>query len=294
MSLSKPKRGMRLGSPFPLFFLLAFLSLAIARPACAFSRIVSLKPNITEILYALGLGPQVVGATTYCRHPPEAEKLAKVADYVHVFTEKVLALKPDLIIASEENSAAKDIYFLMERGLLVRRFRFMTLEDTLASIQEIGDLTGRGKAARDLVGQMRRALSALESESASLPKKRVLFVVGYEPLIVAGGDNFFDEATRYIGAINVASQSRLKFPNYTTEALIAAAPDIVVDMAMGSEGAKNPSERIQWWSRYGSIPAVKNRRIYPFDIEKMRATPFLPSALRELRRLIHPELGEAG
>ncbi len=117
----------------------------------------------------------------------------------------------------------------------------------------------------------------------------MLYVVGYQPLIVAGGQNFFDEASPYIGAINVASQSKIKFPNYSTEALIAASPDIIVDLVMGSELSQNVEERLQWWSRYGSIPAVKNKRIYFFDIEKMRATPYLPAALRELRQLIQTD-----
>ncbi|MCE9626033.1 MAG: helical backbone metal receptor [Deltaproteobacteria bacterium] len=305
-------------SPFKLrsLFLLSFCLLwpALPSPASAYARIVSLKPNITEILFALGVGPQVVGVTQFCKRPPEVKALPKVADYLQAFPEAILLLKPDLVLGTKENGSQKEIQFLLDRGLSVLTLGssadsssaeiqalksrgievdglgFATLDQTTRSIEAMGELLGRGEAAKEMTRRMRSELDTLKQKAASLPKIRVLYVVGYQPLVVAGGNNFFDEAGDYIGAENVAHQSRLKYPYYTTELLIRAAPEVVFDFAMGSEAEANArSQNGEFWKQFSSIPAVKNGRVYALDIEKMRAVPSLPETLKELFLLLHPK-----
>jgi cobalamin transport system substrate-binding protein len=288
---------MRIWKKLPRFTLHAsrftfsiLILLSIPTQALAFSRIISLKPNVTEILFALGAGSKVVGVTTYCTRPPEAQKLPKVADYIQAYPEPILRLEPDLIIGSEENSSQKEVYFLMDRGIPVKLFRFSTIPETIQSIEAIGVLLGRGDIAHQITQKMKAELEGIKKEASQLPKRKILFVVGYEPLVVAGGNNFFDEATDYLAAVNVAHESRLKYPTYTTELLIRAAPDIILDMAMGSENSEAKQRlRKDWWKQFPSIPAVQNNQIYNFDIEKMRAVPSLPSALQEIFDLIHPK-----
>jgi|GEM_PF-677029 len=275
-------------------WLVLFLSLLLSFSSQAqtpnYSRIISLKPNITEILFALGAGDRVVGVTTWCTRPEAAKKLPKVADYIQVFPEAALELRPDLIIGSTENSSQKEVYFLMDRGKTVKLFPFSTISETMQSIEAIGALVGKSNEAEKLTSEMRTQLKQLQNLSSALSKKRVLFVVGYQPLIVAGSSNFFDEAGGYVGADNVAHESRMKYPTYTTELMIQAQPEVIVDLAMGSENSESKrSERLEWWSQFASVPAVKNHQIYFFDIEKMRAVPTLPAALRELLQLLHPE-----
>ncbi len=269
-----------------LFF---FLFCFFPKTSDAYSQIISLKPNITEILFALGAGSQVVGVTTFCDRPAEAQKIPRVADYITVHPEKVLKLQPDLMLGSTENSSQKEVYFLMDRGIKTELLPFSTLEETMASIRRIGDLLGKEKEAGVLTARMKTQLEALKKDSGTKAKKRILFVVGYDPLIVAGGDNFFDESTEYLGALNVVGKSRLKYPTYSNELLIRAAPEVVLDLTMGTEKQNaDPEARLAWWSQFASIPAVKNKQIYFFDIEKMRAVPTLPAALREIFNLIHP------
>jgi len=293
--------------------LLLFTLLALPTPLYAYSRIVSLKPNLTEILFALGVGPQVVGDTKYCTRPEAARNLPKVADYLQAFPEEILKLKPDLIVGTKENGSQKEIQFLLGRGLSmvtlgsaensspkevallkahgldVDRLGFATLEQTQNSILALGVLLGREPSAESIVAKMRAELSALRREAEAVPKRRVLFVVGYQPLVVAGGDNFFDEAGTYIGAVNVVHESRLKYPYYTTELLIRAAPEVVLDFAMGSEVTPAARQsRQDFWKQFSSIPAVKNGQIFELDIDKMRAVPTLPETLREIFKLLHP------
>ena len=287
--------------------------LLLPLPALAYSRIVSLKPNLTEILFALGAGSEVVGVTTWCKRPESVQALPKVADYLQAFPEAILKLKPDLVIGTKENGSQKEVRFLLDRGLTVltlgsvadssRRedefletrgidvqdLGFGNLDETMRSIEALGELLGKADRARALTTRMRTELAALKAEASALPKKRILYVVGYQPLVVAGGNNFFDEAGDYIGAQNVARESRLKYPYYTTELLIRAAPDLILDFAMGSESGEAARRgRADFWKKFPSIPAVKNGQIHALDIETMRAVPSLPQTLREIFQIVHP------
>jgi len=249
------------------FFLGLLLLFASPVRGQSYSRILSLKPNITEILFALGVGDRVVGDTTFCTRPEAAKKLPKVADYIQVFPEVALSLQPDLIIGSTENSSQKEVYFLMDRGKTVKLFPFSTMAETMQSIEDIGALVGKAEEAKKIVRDMQVQLEEIRKQASGVQRKKVLFVVGYEPLIVAGGNNFFDEASGMIGATNVVHESRLKYPTYTTELLIQSAPEAIFDLAMGSENSQaRQAERLQWWNQFASIPAVKNQRIYFFDI----------------------------
>lgn len=296
----------------PLRLLPALALLLFASPAFAYSRIVSLKPNLTEILFALGAGPEVVGVTTWCKRPESAKALPKVADYIQAFPEEILRLNPDLVVGTVENGSQKEVQFLLGRGIPVltlgssanstpsqvaalkalgysaNDLGFATVEQTLLSIEALGALLGKKAKGQEIAGKMRAELEALQAEAGNVAKTRVLYVVGYRPLVVAGGKNFFDQAGDYIGALNVARESRLKYPYYTTELLIRAAPEAVFDFAMGSEGSAAARQGHQdFWKSFPSIPAVKNGRIYPLDIETMRAAPELPATLREMFRLLH-------
>ncbi len=260
----------------------------------AYQRILSLKPNITEILFALGMGENIVGATTYCHRPPAAAQIPRVADYIRVNPEKALSLKPDLMLASMENSSQKEVRFLESRGIPLVLLPFDTLEETLHSIEKMGDLLAKPQAARHLTDTMRAKLADLKKRSAAVPKKRALFVVGYQPLVVAGSGNFFDEAANYIGVENVAHESRLRYPTWSTEQLLRAQPEILWDISMDTTDPKQAFQtRMEFWNRFPSLPAVKSGQIHYFDIEKMRAVPGLPDAFAELYRMAHP-LSPAG
>lgn len=280
--MKKPK-------PLPLFLALVLISLLPSRVLIAYTRIVSLKPNITEILFALGAGDRIVGVTSYCDRPPEAQKLPKVADYIHVDTEKTLLLKPDLILGSTENASQKEVNFLESRGVKVALFPFATLKDLMSSLAAIGKLLDAAPEADRILATMRSELEDLKARAKDRPRLKALFVVGADPLVVAGSGNFFDDAAEYLAVTNVAGQSRLHYPTFSTEALIRSAPEVILELTMGSEQSASREERRRWWARFGSIPAVKNGRVYFMDIERMRAVPGLPSFLGDIFLILHGE-----
>lgn len=269
---------------------LVFITVALSlwpQMARAQSRIISLKPNITEIVFQLSAGARLVGATTYCNHPEAAKKLSRVADYIRADAEKILKLQPDLILASKENSSQKEIQFLMERGIPVEIFSFTTLDQTKASIAKLGKVLGKNTQAKELLQQMELGLSELKKSREGQPVWKTLVVVGYDPLVVVGGQNFMDDALGYLGLKNVAQHSQIKYPTWSTEQVIRSAPELIIELPMGSENTPEKNhDRLKWWQRFSSIPAVKQQRILAFPIEEFRAVPDLPKALEKLARQI--------
>ncbi len=195
-----------------------------------------------------------------------------------------------MTLGSATDSSREEIDRLQALGIDVNSLGFATLDQTQRSIDALGALLGKKETATAITAKMRSELAELKAASDQVSKVRVLYVVGYEPLVVAGGGNFFDESGSYTGAVNVATQSKLKYPYYTTELLIRSAPDIILDFAMGSESTEAAREgRRDFWKQFPSIPAVKNARIYELNIEKMRAVPSLPETWKEIFQLLHPK-----
>lgn len=251
------------------------------------ARIISLKPNITEIIFALGAGDLLVGATTYCKRPAAAQKITRVADYISAQPEKILSLKPTLIVGSKENSSQKEIQFLQNRGFQVELLSFATLTDLRNSILQLGTLLNKNAQAKSLVAELDDGLTKLKQPTATKHRPKTLIVVGYDPLVVVGGNNFIEETFSLLGFDNVARVSRLKYPTYATEQVIHAAPEIILDLSMAVPATspqfqKNFQEHLKWWQRFPSIPAVSKQQIFPIDIEEIRAVPSLPKALEKL------------
>ncbi|MDX1386323.1 MAG: helical backbone metal receptor [bacterium] len=269
------------------FSVLILPILLFASPLGATERIISLKPNITEILYALGAEDQLVGVTTFCTRPPAAGKLPKVADYIRANPEKILKLKPDLILASRENGSQKEIYFLMDRGISVELLSFGNFEEIKSSVSKLGRLLKKEAQAEQILKKMQEAIEQLKSQAKNSPKRKTLWVVGYEPLVVVGGNNFIDDAGKLLNLENVAGKSSLKYPTYSTEQMIRTAPEVIIDLAMGTESSpEKRKEHMAWWQRFPSIPAVQNNKIIPFSMYEFRPVPQLPETLKELAKKI--------
>lgn len=265
------------------FFLLPFTPSLLA-----YERIVSLKPNLTEILFALGVGDRVVGVTSFCDTPPAARQIDKVADYLQPDLEKLVSKKPDLIVTSRENSSRREIEFLIRKGYRVLTFESDILSQLERSILELGRHLERLDHARKIVHEMEATLTSLRQRALERPPLKTLFVVGHHPLVVAGSRNLFDDVAPYLGLVNVAGRSRLKYPTYSVEQVFAASPELILDFSMGTEASEAAKqESLKWWSQLKEIPAVKNRRLFFWEMGALRAGPRLPSELVKLFEAIH-------
>lgn len=233
---------------FIMIFL--FFNLSIAFP----SRIISTMPSITEILFDLGLGDKIVGVTTNCDYPKEALKKEKIGQ-VSVNLEKILALKPDLIIMLYD-AQKLDVERLKARRLPVVTINPHTVEDVLTSIKYIGELTGRKTKAAQLVFNLKRKLLSVSyNTEKNIYKKTVFVMVGYKPLVSAGKGTFIDDVIKKAGGINVIT-TKVAYPQINFEELYRLNPDIIiVPKGLASEAELKKENKIS------RLPAVQNGRI---------------------------------
>jgi len=226
---------------------------------------VSLKPNITEILFDLNLGDRLVGVTNYCNWPPETQKISKVGGYINPNLEAILVLKPDLVIG--EATGSEEVIKQLERlGIPILILSFKTLDELYKTIETLGQRLHRINEAGKLIKKMRGALQPRRNVKTQKEKLKVLVVVGRTPLFAAGPGNFIDEMLTLAGVQNVVHDSLLPFPQFNEEALIARRPDVIIDISMGTEGYhKKGKSALRFWQRFSSLPAVQNERIYFLD-----------------------------
>lgn len=259
---------------FLIVCLFAVSSIAVAQTP---KRIVSLKPNITELIFALGAGENVVGVTSWCDWPLEVKKLPKVADYIHADIEKIIALKPDLIVGSKENSDTQAVRQLQQLGFNVVLLQFETIQDFYGSTLSLGPLLGRSDAATKLVLDVKSGVAAVQKGIAGRAAPRALIVVGKRPLIVAGANTFLDELLKAVNVVNIADGAKIRYPNMSLETIIAKRPDVIIDLTMGDETKKTMT----------TDSIFDNMKTVYLPIEKMRSGPRLPESLRILAEAIY-------
>ena len=236
-------------------------------------RIISLKPNITEILFALGVGERVIGVTTWCDWPPEAKKLPKVADYININTETIITLKPDLVIGSEENSIKEPFKILESAGIKTLFVPFRTMEDLSASIGKIAEIVGKKEVGEKLVKQMKNKMAPQKTYVFKhLRTPSILMLVGHRPLVAAGPDTFIGEIIRLAGAENIIT-GKTPYPTINTEYILAKKPDMIIDLGMGSDAESE-------------LPDILKGKVRRFDISEFRAGPRIGEAINRLREAI--------
>lgn len=237
-------------------------------------------PSITEMLFALGLEDQIVGVTTNCNYPPEAQEKEKVGGFF-LNLEKVVSLKPDLIVMLED-AQRRDIQKFKDFGLPVYTVNPKTVIEVMGTLVELGELTGTEIKAEEIISEMKQGILSVEAKIKDLPPK-VLVIVGYKPLIVVGGGNFIDDVLRYAGAKNITGQAKAAYPQYSFENLLDESPDYIII----PEGVVESWE-IEEDSRWQSLEAVKNGRILFIDADILsRPGPRVVEAIEKIAGFIH-------
>ena len=273
-----------------IFFLLLFLFLNSQDAIASHERIVSLKPNITEILFELGVGDKVVGVTSFCDYPKKAKKLPKVGDYTRPFVEPLISLQPDLVITSKEESSRKSIEGLQRLGIKVAMFPFTTLDETISSILQIAKLVDRPQMGEVLASKMKLQMEGLKKTYAHRKKKKVLIVLGRKPLIVGSPNTYMGNILPLIVAQNVVSKGAVAYPRWGLENVIAADPEIIIDMSMESENLSKEKREmaLEFWNNLRTVRAVREKKIYFMHIRNFRPSPRIFEGVEKLSAMIHP------
>jgi len=260
--------------------------ITVAKPPL---RIVSLAPNITEILYALDIGNRIVGVTIYSDYPDEAKQKPKVGSYVNLSIEKIVSLKPDLIIGTYGGNPKTTVLRLEELGFPVYITRTETAAEMLTMIENIGTITYTSEKAGVLANTLRQRISAVTSKVRNARHPLVFLEINAKPLITTGAGSFQHEVITLAGGRNLAADSPSRYPQYSLEDVVEKGPDVILISTMDRAGLFE-QQKAQWM-RWETIPAVQNNRIYVIDSDLVdRASPRVVDGLEEMARLIHPTL----
>ena len=249
-------------------------------------RIVSLAPSVTETLFALGAGPRVVAVSSFCDYPPEVAVLPKVGSFLAPNVEVIIALRPDVVIGTPTPGNRDAVMALRRLGVRVEIADSTHLADLLQATRSIAGAAGLPEAGERLTAEIDREMEGVRTRVAGAPLRRVLMVVGHDPLIAVGHGSFLGELLDVARALNVAP-APAPWPHVSIEHVIAADPEVVIDSSMGTEaGAASEG----FWSQFPSLTAVRESRVHAFRSDRvLRPGPRLPAAFADLARLIHPE-----
>jgi iron complex transport system substrate-binding protein len=254
-----------------------------ARPA----RIVSLVPSATEILFALGADDRLVGVTRFCDYPEGTRGKTSVGDMLAPNLERIAALKPDLVIATDQGNREETFAHLRRLHVPIFLVHAERVADAAVVIDRLGELTGRREAARELVRTMEARIAALRRAVAPLRRPRVLYAVWPDPLIVPGRRAIVTELIDLAGGESITAGDGDDYPRFSLEAAVARNPEVIV---LATHGAGTPPGAKEKFERFASLAAVKSGRVYAVNGDLMhRYTPRLVDGLEILARAIHPE-----
>jgi iron complex transport system substrate-binding protein len=251
-------------------------------------RIVSLTPAVTEIVFALGLGDRLVGVSSYCDHPPAAKEIEKVGTFVTPAIERIVATRPDLVIAEPNVGNRNPVESLRELGVAVLIVDPDTIAQAKQTFVDIATRLGVPERGAALAAKVDADIAAVVGRLGDVPLRRTLFVVGRRPLIVAGSGTLQDELLQLARGSNVGADGGPGWPHLSIEHVVAAAPDVIIDASMGNEDGAE--EAVTFWGHFASIPAVRNQRVAVYGAgEVFRPGPRIGAALEGVARLVHPE-----
>lgn len=247
-------------------------------------RIISLSPATTEVLFALGLGERIVGVTSFCDHPPEARKKAKVGGMSNPSLESIVALTPDIVVLTTDGNPQEAEERLRSMKLRTYVWTARTLAELPGGIRDLSRALGvaeRGeKLASEIEGSLKRFAVHKEGPAPNARRTRMLYIVWPEPLLVAGPGTAIHDAIILLGMENAAARARTSYPRYSIEEVIREAPDVLcigkgsgMDMRTVSEGIL---EKLR------NTPAVRNGRVCYVSDSLYRLGPRVVSGIEEL------------
>lgn len=233
-------------------------TLSLARPA---QRIISLAPDETEMLFAAGGHGHVVGVIRYSDYPAAAALLPVVGDVQGLDLERILSLKPDLIVAWGTGTGAQQIQLLRQTGIPVFVAQMRHLADIPDSIQTLGRLMGTQSQADPVAAAMRVKLAGLKSRYANLPPVRLFYQVWDQPLFTLNSQNIVSDAVALCGGVNIFADLKTISPSIDVESVVRANPEAIV----GTE-EKHPSNGgVMMWKKFPSMLAVQRANLFEID-----------------------------
>jgi len=257
-------------------------------------RVVSLIPAATEMIFAMGAGSRLIAVSSYDKFPPEATKLPKVGALLDPDTERILSMRPDLVIVYGTQTELRR--GLDRAGIAYYTYEHRAMPDIMATIRSIGARIGYAAQANALAASMEQALAGVRTAVAGKRRPRTLLVFerdrsSLQNIYASGGYGFLADLLDAAGGDNVFSDLKQQSVQASTEMILARRPDVIIELRYGQSAKdSNPSRDLRAWDAIGSVPAVKARQIHVLvGDEFVVPGPRIVDAARRLSQVLHPE-----
>lgn len=254
-------------------------------------RIISMAPNLTEILFALGLDEEIVAVTNDSDYPPQAMQKRKVGSFWQPDIEAVLACRPTLVITESFKQQSNLAARLSEIGCRTIVLDVWNTEQLYKAIETIGTAAGRDTQASQMIERLRQKQQQIAARHRDVQNRpKVLWVIQRQPLRAAGHSAFPTELIEMAGGVNVVSDTIYQYPPIGVETLLSAGPDIIIEP---TEENADPAGQLEaakaFYAKYASVPAVQNGRIYVIDANKVsRLGPRLDEGMELVDQCLWP------
>ena len=253
-------------------------------------RVISLGQTITERIYLLGADSRLIADTIYCVEPEDAKTKEKVGTLLQANMEKIIALKPDLVLASNL-ARPKQLKKLKNLGIPVVQFSYpKNFRELCLQFLELGEILGKQEKAKEIIDNAKKEVAAIRMKIKELPRKRVFIQLGIKPLHAVTKESFLNDYIEFSGGINIALNEGSG--TYSREKVLRRNPEVIIISTMGSSEGEASEKEKEGWMKYGSIAAVKNNNVHIVNPDKLCSpTPItFVDALSEIAKIIHPNI----
>ena len=252
------------------------------------TRIVSLAPSLTEMVYALGAEDRLVGDTNYCDYPPDAQKKPKVGGVVDPNLEEIVALRPDLVLVTKDANRLETVRALESVHIPAYATNPHKVAEIITSTEKLADVLNVPAAGKTVAEDMQSRLTALQAKLNGLAPRRVLFVVWTEPLISVGKRTFVADALTKAGAVSIVDSSQ-DWPQISLEEVVHLQPDYLVFAPSHTDVAQKDFGSLANLPGWRILNAVREHHFAVISDAVVRPAPRIVSAIEELARELHPE-----
>jgi len=247
-------------------------------------RIICLLPSITDTVFALGAGDDVVAVTDYVKYPEAAQKKPSVGSILTPSLETILSVHPDLVLATPHWNQQSTIDQIQRLGIPVFMVEPHGLNGILHTIESLGQATNHGAQAAALAAQLQQRIAAVHARAQGKPVVNVYMPISYEPNISIGKGSFINDIIEAAGGHSITSDIDQEWPHISMEIVIARAPEALVLFRHGKMTLDTLETRPGW----NVLPAVRNRRAYYVDERINSSSPIAIEALEDLAKQFHP------
>jgi len=250
-------------------------------------RLIALAPNLTEILYALGLGDRVVGVTNHCNYPPEASLKPKVGSYIHLNVEQIISLSPDLVLGTMDGNERYVLDLLEQANIKVFFVNPRDVRQAIETISTVAIVCGLPEKARQISGHLTLRLNRVLETTRTVKRPLVFLQINIQPIMTVNRNTVHHDIIHLAGGDNMTADEPVTYPRISLEEVIRRKPEVILISSMERKGRFEKAR--QDWLQWTSIPAVQNGRVHLIDSDLIdRPSPRLVDGLEIMAKLLHP------